>query len=374
MGTTVAAAQQQVQPEFWQGRRVFLTGHTGFKGGWLALWLHRMGAEVTGYALDPPSTPSLYTVARIDQCVTSIHGDVCEREQLQREMEQAQPEVVFHLAAQALVRPSYVDPVATYATNVMGTVHLLDAVRHVPSVRAVVIVTSDKCYENREWVWGYREEDRLGGRDPYSNSKGCAELVTAAYRASFFAGGVGVATARAGNVIGGGDWARDRLLPDAVRAFTSGTELVLRNPRATRPWQHVLEPLHGYLMLAEALWRDPDSYARGWNFGPDDHAVHEVGYVVQRFAEAWGEGAIWRVDDAGQHPHEAGLLHLDSRLARTRLGWTPRLSLERALQDTAAWFRQYGVAQDGPDGAMAAVSVRQIEAYMAMGEGSGLGG
>ena len=347
-----------MDPSFWRGRRVFLTGHTGFKGAWLSLWLARQGAEVTGYALEPPTTPSLYEQAGVDDVLRSHRGDVRDPEHLLRVLGEEKPEVVFHLAAQSLVRASYQDPVLTYSTNVMGTVHLLEAVRQVESVRAVVVVTTDKCYENREWVWPYRENEPMGGHDPYSNSKGCAELVTSAYRSSFFAGedAVAVASARAGNVIGGGDWATDRLLPDIVRGVLEGETIHIRNPAAIRPWQHVLEPLSGYLRLAEALIQKGGDFAQAWNFGPEDGDAQSVGWIVGRMAELW-PGMKWRQDE-GPHPHEAHTLKLDSSLARTQLGWRPRLDLETALTWVVEWSRAYREGED-----LRSLCEAQIERY-----------
>lgn len=330
----------------WQQRRVFLTGHTGFKGGWLALWLQRLGADVTGYALAPSTTPSLFEVARVTQGMHSIIGDVRNLDTLTDALTRSAPEVVFHLAAQPLVRASYSNPVETYTTNVMGTVHLLEAVRKTPSVRAVVIVTSDKCYENREWVWGYREDEPMGGHDPYSNSKGCAELVTAAYRSSFFnpaqyhQHGVAVASARAGNVIGGGDWSADRLIPDIVRAFAAGRPVQVRYPKAIRPWQHVLEPIGGYMHLAERLVAEGPTYGEGWNFGPHDSDAWSVEEILTHMTSAWGDGASW-VRDTGNHPHEAHYLKLDCSKVRSRLGWKPSLHLGEALDWTTEWYRAF---------------------------------
>ena len=335
---------------FWPGRKVFLTGHTGFKGAWLSLWLEKLGATVTGFALAPPTEPSLFVEAEVARGMSSILGDVRDLASLQTAMNDAQPELVLHMAAQSLVRASYADPVGTFATNVMGTVHVLEAARHCPSVRAVVIVTSDKCYENREWVWPYRETDSLGGYDPYSNSKACAELATAAYRSAFFdrerfsEHRVAIASARAGNVIGGGDWALDRLLPDAVRAFGSGAVLRIRNPNATRPWQHVLEPLRGYLVLAQALLERGTERDGAWNFGPKAGAVQPVEAVVSRFAASWSRSAHkhaqWAFDE-GPHPHEAHTLCLDCSKAGAELNWAAALSCSEALELTANWYGRF---------------------------------
>ena len=329
--------------DFWQGRRVLVTGHTGFKGSWLALWLQGRGAEVTGYALEPPTQPSLFEQARVEEGMTSVIADVRDAARLQEVLHAHQPEVVFHLAAQPLVRYAYEHPLETYATNVMGTAHLLEAARHTDSVRGVVVVTSDKCYENREWAWGYREDEAMGGHDPYSSSKGCAELIVSAYRRSYFSDGgavVAVASARAGNVIGGGDWAADRLVPDVMRAFLDGRAVRIRSPHAIRPWQHVLESLSGYLLLAERLCTQSGrTWAEGWNFGPAEGDARPVGWVVEHLAEHWGEGAEWIDDSAADHPHEAHYLKLDASKARARLGWRPRLPLPEALRWTVAWYR-----------------------------------
>lgn len=332
-------------PGFWRNRRVLVTGHTGFKGSWLVLWLRRLGAKVHGYSLPPPTTPALFDAIEGRTLVTHAHGDVRDLEHLRHEMAAASPEIVFHLAAQPLVRESYASPVATFDVNVMGTVNVLESVRDRDDVRAVICVTTDKCYENREWAWGYRENDRLGGHDPYSASKACAELAAAAYRRSFFDGhadGPLVATVRAGNVIGGGDWSVDRLVPDAIRAFCAGRPLELRNPAATRPWQHVLEPLSGYLQLAERATAGEPQWAGAWNFGPLDENVVTVGEVAARLAEAWGDGATWRaVGGSADAPHEAGLLKLDTSMARTRLRWAPRWDLRRTIGESVAWYRAF---------------------------------
>lgn len=349
---------------FWQGRRVLVTGHTGFKGSWLSLWLQSLGAEVVGFALPPVTRPSLFELAGVDRGMTSILGDVADLDALTAAVTTHRPEVVIHMAAQALVRASYQDPVATFATNVMGTLHLFEAVRRVGGVRAVVNVTSDKCYDNREWLWGYRENEPLGGRDPYSASKACAELATAAYRDSFFppknhaSHGVAVATARAGNVIGGGDWAPDRLIPDVLAAFGAGRPVLLRNPDAVRPWQHVLEPLLGYLLLAEKLMEEGAAWADAWNFGPVDEDARPVGWIVETLARGWGEEARWSRDTA-PHPHEAGLLRLDCAKARQRLGWHPRWTLGDALAAIIAWHRAH---LEGAD--MRAFTLNQIAQYL----------
>jgi len=353
-----------VEDEAWRGRSVLVTGHTGFKGGWLATWLHAMGARVHGYALDPLREPSLFGVARVAGSLASdTRADLADSAALRAAFESARPEVVFHLAAQPLVRESYADPLGTFATNVMGTAHVLDAVRRTDSVRAVVAITTDKVYENREWEFPYREVDPLGGNDPYSASKAAAEIVAASYRASFFASANGhpacIATARAGNVIGGGDWAADRLVPDCLRAFPEGRAVRLRYPHAVRPWQHVLEPLAGYIALGEQLLGPRGAhFAKAWNFGPDAHGEATVGQVADLAAEAWGDGARVEFDRTGIHPHEAGQLRLDSSRARHELGWEPRLSLRRALQSTVEWHKAWIARKD-----MSAVVRTQIDAY-----------
>jgi CDP-glucose 4,6-dehydratase len=352
-----------MNPEFWKGKKVFLAGHTGFKGSWLSLWLQQLGAELTGYALQPPTDPSLFAIARVEEGMRSTIGDIRDFVKLQQAMLRAKPDIVIHMAAQPLVRLSYESPVETYATNVMGTVHLLESVRHTPSVRAVVNITTDKCYENKEWAWGYRENEPMGGYDPYSNSKGCAELVSAAYRSSFFNAdvyeqhGVALATVRAGNVIGGGDWAKDRLIPDIIAAFESGNTARIRNPHAIRPWQHVLEPLCGYLTLAEYLYNDGAEYAEPWNFGPFDDDVRPVSWIVDTMARRWGSSAQWEVD-RGEHPHEATYLKLDISKARTRLGWNPALRLEDALERIIDWSKARAQQMD-----MQEITLRQIQEY-----------
>lgn len=346
---------------FWQGRKVLLTGHTGFKGGWLALWLRTLGAEVQGYALAPNTTPSLFDVAGLSGLLHSELADVRDAQALHACMQAFAPEVVFHLAAQPLVRASYQAPADTYAVNVMGTVHLLEAVRQCPSVKAVAVVTSDKCYANHEQGQRYQETDPLGGHDPYSSSKACVELLCASWRDAFLREqGIALATARAGNVIGGGDWSLDRLVPDILRVWQAGQTLTVRYPKAVRPWQHTLEPLCGYLQLAEALHQRGDSVARAWNFGPDDSAVISVAELVEQMAALWSGPAHWQVEAESQ-PHEATLLALDSSPARAQLAWQPRWSLSQALEHTLAWHAAW---QDGAD--MQVFSRQQIATYEAM--------
>jgi CDP-glucose 4,6-dehydratase len=351
-------------PGFWSGRSVLITGHTGFKGSWLTLWLRRLGAQVTGLSLAPQTEPSLFKLIFEDE--PAQYADIRDLDKVRASIASARPQIVFHMAAQALVHPSYRDPVETYATNVMGTVHLLEAVREVDFVEAVVIVTSDKSYENKEWLWAYRETEPMGGHDPYSSSKGCAELVTSAYRTSFFGAAGGhrcrVASARAGNVIGGGDWAPDRLIPDIMRSFGDGRPVEIRRPHSIRPWQHVLEPLSGYIRLAECLAsEDGPAFAEGWNFGPPDEDCRPVSYIVNKLASSWGKGASWFLTDRSQ-PHEASFLKVDASKARARLGWNSRLRLDEALAWTTEWYR---TQLDGK----AAVSITdaQIERYEALG-------
>lgn len=348
---------------FWSSKRVLVTGHTGFKGSWLSLWLQQLGASVTGFALEAPSQPNLFSLAGVGEGMVSINGDIRDGESLLKAVQMCRPEIVFHLAAQSLVRKSYQDPVGTFGSNLMGTVNLLEAVRKSDYIRAVVNVTSDKCYENREWLWGYRENDPLGGIDPYSCSKSCAELVTAAYSKAFFdsaepgGGRVFVATARAGNVIGGGDWAEDRLIPDLMRAVVSGKPVLIRNPHAVRPWQHVLEPLEGYLMLAEKLWEGKGEYAGAWNFGPDEENTVTVEALALNTKERWGHEVQWEFDPA-EHPHESHYLKLDSSKARNKLKWRPRLTLYQTLDWLVEWYQCYQQKQD-----MKKVTLNQIERY-----------
>ena len=339
----------QVDAAFWKGKRVFLTGHTGFKGSWLSLWLQQMGVVLQGYALTPPTEPSLFDEARVAEGMGHTVGDVRDLESLHAAMAAFRPEIVIHMAAQPLVRLSYAQPVDADPSIVMGSVPLLDAVSQWTGVRVVDIVTTDKCYENKEWVWGYREDEPMGGYDPYSNSKGCSELVTSAYRRSFFqADGPALASARAGNVIGGGDWALDRLLPDILRAFEAGKPVIVRNPQATRPWQHVLEPLSGYLVLAQALWNQGLDMAEGWNFGPEEQDARPVSWICDHMVDAWGEGAAWQLDQA-LNPHEASYLKLDISKAKVRLGWTPTWALATALDKIVTWHQGWLAGADSRD-------------------------
>lgn len=346
-----------VKPAFWKGKRVFITGHTGFKGCWLALWLQQMGATLTGYALAPATTPNLFEVADVAQGMTSILGDIRDLNALEKAIAASRPEIIFHLAAQALVGEGYRDPLSTFSTNVQGTANLLEAVRNTPDIKAVVVVTSDKCYENKEWPWPYRENEALGGHDPYSSSKACAELVTAAYRQSFLTqAGVAVATARAGNVFGGGDWSANRLIPDLLAAFAQSRAAQLRRPNSVRPWQHVLEPLAGYLLLAEHLSANPAANP-AWNFGPSEQDCLPAGTIADRLARLWGHNAYWE-QEAHTFPHEAGLLRLDASLARHQLGWHAQWSLDTALAATISWHKTWLTASN-----MREYTLSQIENF-----------
>lgn len=335
---------------FWKGKKVLITGHTGFKGSWLSLWLQSKGALVTGYALPPHTVPNLFDAAHIADGMISIIGDIRNLDFLQSVVAEHRPEIIYHMAAQALVRHSYSYPVETYSTNVMGTLNVLEAIRQTDSVRAAVIITSDKCYENKEWVWGYRENDPMGGHDPYSSSKGCAELIVSAYRNSFFSSndtsrGVAVASTRAGNVIGGGDWSKDRLIPDIMNAFMEKRPVVIRNPNAIRPWQHVLDPLYGYLLLAENLWTEGKKFSQAWNFGPDDSDMVSVLKITEYLSHLWGDGARWEFDSF-RNPHEAHCLRLDCSKARNILGWSPKLNVQKALEWTMDFYRKYHREED----------------------------
>lgn len=356
--TPQAEMRSGIDAAFWRARRVLLTGHTGFKGAWLALWLQALGAEVTGFSDGVPTEPSLYRLARVHDEMRCITGDVRNPEALAAALREHRPEIVIHMAAQSLVRRSFREPRLTYETNVMGTVNLLDAIRDCEHVRVLLNVTSDKCYENREWEWGYREHEPMGGHDPYSNSKGCAELVTDAFRRSFFfdPDGPRIASARAGNVIGGGDWAVDRLIPDVMRAALADEPVHVRNPHAVRPWQHVLNPLSGYLQLIEALWAEPE-HACGWNFGPAEQDAQPVEWIIRQLAAMWPGGLQINYDD-GEHPHEARYLKLDSSRARARLKWSPTWDLTRALKAVVDWYR---ALRDGDD--MREMTLSQIETF-----------
>ncbi|SEJ50625.1 CDP-glucose 4,6-dehydratase [Cyclobacterium xiamenense] len=350
---------RKVDAGFWQGKRVFVTGHTGFKGSWLSLWLASMGAVVKGYALEPDTDPALFNVARVASGMQSEYGDIRNLDEIKKSMRTFNPEILIHMAAQPLVRLSYAQPVETYATNVMGTIHVLEAARSCPNLQAIISVTTDKVYENKEWVWGYREDEPMGGYDPYSSSKGCAELVTAAYRRSFFSGAdaPALASARAGNVIGGGDWSLDRLIPDAIKAFEKGEAVVIRNPLATRPWQHVLEPLSGYLLLAERLFTEGKTYAEAWNFGPEYKDCKSVQWILDKLVSIWEGSASWKLD-AHPQPHEARFLKLDCSKAREALQWYPKWGIEETLQKICDWHTHF---REGTD--MQNYSLQEIESY-----------
>ena len=354
--------------EFWSNRVVLVTGHTGFKGAWIALWLKRLGAEVIGFSLPPPTVPSLFESARLAEVIVSIEGDIRDLDRLNGVFSRYKPDVVIHMAAQSLVRYSYRHPIETFSTNVLGTANVMEAVRLSESTRVLLNVTSDKCYENREWIWGYRESDALGGHDPYSSSKACAELVTTAYRDSFFSqssalGVPKVASARAGNVIGGGDWAEDRLIPDIIRAFMDEKPVIIRRPKSVRPWQHVLDPLNGYLALIEKMWTQDKGFDQPWNFGPSVQDAKPVQWIVERMIELWGSKASMKIDTSTQ-PHEAGMLSLDCSKAHAMLGWTPRLMLNEALEWTMEWYKAFRQAED-----MRGLTESQIDRYQIIGNG-----
>lgn len=349
---------KQPDPAFWRGKRVLLSGHTGFKGSWMSLWLQKLGADLHGLALAPPTEPSLFQVAKVAGGMSDIRGDLRNYATVLEQMKSAQPDIVLHMGAQPLVRRSYQQPLETYATNVMGTVHVLEAARHVNSVKAIVNITTDKCYENREWVWGYREDEPMGGHDPYSSSKACAELVSAAYRKSFLKDAhIAMATARAGNVIGGGDWASERLVPDILHSLQNNQSVAIRNPQAIRPWQHVLEPLSGYLVLAEHLFKQGQVDAEAWNFGPHEEDARPVQWIVERLCERWKDHAGWHIQEDSQL-HEANLLKLDISKARQRLQWKPRWSIGTAIQHTSDWHKAWLAGED-----MQAVCFHQISQY-----------
>ena len=353
-----------MNPNFWRGKKVFVTGHTGFKGSWLSLWLQEMGAIVKGYSLSTPTTPSLFEEAKVWAGMSSEEGDIRDFTHLRQVMNDFKPEIVFHMAAQPLVRLSYDEPMETYSTNVMGTVYLLEAVKQIGGVKAVVNITSDKCYENREWVWGYREDEAMGGYDPYSNSNGCAELVSSSYRQSFFnkdkydEHGSALASVRAGNVIGGGDWADDRLIPDMLNAFTGGKKVEIRSPHAIRPWQHVLEPLSGYITVAEHLYNEGPEFAEGWNFGPKEEDAQPVQWIVETMTKEWGENAEWFLSE-GEHPHEAHYLKLDCSKARMRLNWQPVWDLSTTLNKIVNWQKAWINKED-----MKQYTINEIKEYM----------
>lgn len=353
-----------IKPSFWHGKKVFVTGHTGFKGSWLCLWLEQMGAVVRGYSLPAPTEPSLFEVANVRQGLVSEEGDIRDFFHLREALADFKPEIVFHMAAQPLVRLSYDEPIETYSTNVMGTVYLLEAIKQVGGIKAVVNITSDKCYENREWVWGYREDEAMGGYDPYSNSKGCAELVASAYRNSFFNAakyhehGTALASVRAGNVIGGGDWAKDRLIPDILRSFENNQPVIIRNPHSIRPWQHVLEPLSGYLLVAQKLYTEGPVFAEGWNFGPNEMDATPVQAIVDTMVGLWGDEASWQLD--GQdHPHEAHYLKLDCSKAKMRMEWHPRWDLNTTLSRIVDWHKAWLSGED-----MRTYTLNEINDYM----------
>ncbi|MFB4168640.1 CDP-glucose 4,6-dehydratase [Virgibacillus sp. JSM 102003] len=362
-----------IERDFWKGRKVFITGHTGFKGSWLCMWLHSLGADVTGFSLAPPTNPNLFDLCNIQECTKTVFGDVRNHDALISALLDADPEIVIHMAAQPIVRASYQNPVETYETNVMGTVYLLEAVKKAverkKNIKAVINVTSDKCYENMEWIWGYRETDPMGGYDPYSNSKACSELVTSSYRSSFFdpgsykAHGVALASARAGNVIGGGDFSADRLIPDCIKALLTNEEINIRNPHAIRPWQHVLDPLSGYLLLAQKLFQNGGAYAEGWNFGPVDEDARRVEWIVEKICEKWGSNASYKIEN--RHPeHEASFLKLDCSKSKQELGWSPRWNLDHAIDKTLEWTKAYMNQQDLKD-----ICLQQIEEYSNTKEG-----
>lgn len=370
MGKWLTAVEGMgINKEFWKTKKVLITGHTGFKGSWLSLWLQACEAQLFGYSLGVPTTPSLFEIGQVADGMVSIMGDIRDLSHLMRVVKEHEPQIVIHMAAQSLVRVSYEDPIQTYSTNIMGTMNILEVVRNSDSVRVLLVITSDKCYENQEWFWGYRESDPMGGHDPYSSSKGCAELITTAYDRSFFSkeplidAPVFVASTRAGNVIGGGDWARDRLVPDIMKAILEKQPVFIRYPKAIRPWQHVLEPLRGYLILAEKLWHYGRQFVGPWNFGPNDQESKPVSWIVDSLIKLWGEEACWKTDSA-EHPHESNYLKLDCSKARILLGWTPILTLNKSLEWIVEWYRAYSSGKD-----MHHITQNQIARYGALCSG-----
>lgn len=352
--------ENMVKEDFWKNKRVLITGHTGFKGSWLSLWLSELGAKVVGYALRPPTKSNFFEICELGKKITSILGDVRSLKKLKEVFDKYKPEIVFHMAAQSLVRYSYREPIKTYETNVMGTVNVFEACRSTPSVKAIVNITSDKCYENRNWIKGYRESDPMGGYDPYSSSKGCAELITNAYTRSYFNyrhNDTILASVRAGNVIGGGDWGEDRLIPDCIKALFKEKPIVIRNPDSVRPWQFILDPLYGYLLLAQRLYKDGEKFCGAWNFGPGKKNEKPVKWLVERIIKLWGDGASW-VIDKHEHPHEAHCLKLNSLKAKSKLGWYPRFDINLALKKTIEWYKAYQNKED-----MYKVSLAQIKSY-----------
>jgi CDP-glucose 4,6-dehydratase len=351
-----------IDQSFWKNKKVLLTGHTGFKGAWLATWLIKMGAKVEGVSLEPPSSPSLFEILNLKDYLTHHHCDIRDREPFYKIVRESKAEVLFHLAAQALVRDSYVNPIETYETNVIGTLNVLEAVRQNPQIRSSVIVTSDKCYENKEWPWGYREIDPMGGFDPYSSSKGCAEILTSSYYRSYFKDGEhsqGVASGRAGNVIGGGDWAKDRIIPDLIRSIEEKRPVEIRNPQACRPWQHVLEPISGYLRLAKRLYENPKKYSQGWNFGPDVNDAQTVEWLCNTIAKYSDLSIVKKLSQSADQPHEACYLHLDSSKAKTWLNWRPNWNAETAIQKTVEWYETYFRTPEK----LLEISFKQLESY-----------
>lgn len=354
-----------IDTDFWKDKKVFITGHTGFKGSWLCLILHMLGAKVTGYAQEPPTNPSLFEICQVHLAAKTVLADIRDLKTLKKNLTSASPEIVIHMAAQALVRESYANPLDTYSTNIMGTVNILEAARDCKSVRAIINVTTDKCYENREWIWSYREIEPLGGYDPYSSSKACSEIVTAAYRKSFFnpkeykKHSVTLATARAGNVIGGGDWAKDRLIPDCIRAVMNKETITIRNPKAVRPWQHVFEPLTGYLMLAEKLYKKGRQFGDAWNFGPNEDDTKSVAWIANKISSEFGVPLVLHKTDKKKKLHEASTLRLDSTKSRLALGWHPRWNLEKTVDNTIAWYNAYLNVKE-----MKALCYQQIEEYL----------